>query len=39
MDESGYHELLSDPEMPEIFQEAGLMGRPEGAELVKEHEA
>ncbi len=31
--------LLSDPEMPEIFQEAGLLGRPESAELVKEHEA
>jgi hypothetical protein len=39
MDESGYQELLSDPEMPEIFQAAGLQGRPEGAELVKEHDA
>ena len=39
MDESGYQDLLSDPEMPAIFQEAGLLGRPEGVELIKEHEA
>jgi hypothetical protein len=39
MDESGYQALLSDPEMPAIFEEAGLQGRPEGAELAKEHEA
>jgi hypothetical protein len=32
MDEAGYKNLLSDPEMPPIFQEAGLMGRPETAE-------
>ncbi len=39
MDEAGYQALLSDPEMPAIFQEAGLLGRPEGAELAREHEA
>jgi hypothetical protein len=39
MDEAAYQALLNDPEMPPIFQEAGLLGRPEHAELVKEHEA
>lgn len=32
MDEEAYGSLLSDPEMPEIFQEAGLQGRPQAAE-------
>jgi hypothetical protein len=32
LDEEGYKKLVSDPEMPAIFQEAGLMGRPEMAE-------
>ena len=39
MDESGYQALLNDPDMPAIFEEAGLLGRPEGAELVKELDA
>jgi hypothetical protein len=38
-DEAGYKELLADPEMPGIFAEAGLQGRPETAELAREHEA
>jgi hypothetical protein len=38
-DEEGYGKLLSDPDMPAIFQEAGLQGRPEHAELVREHDA
>jgi hypothetical protein len=38
-DEEGYRNLLSDPEMPAIFQEAGLQGRPETAELAREHDA
>ena len=38
-DEEGYNNLLSDPEMPSIFQEAGLKGKPETAELTREHEA
>jgi hypothetical protein len=38
-DEEGYKNLLSDPEMPAIFQEAGLEGRPQTAELVRQHEA
>ena len=37
LDEEGYKNLLSDPEMPAIFQEAGLEGRPETAELAREH--
>jgi hypothetical protein len=38
-DDEGYGNLLSDPEMPAIFQEAGLQGRPEKAELVRESDA
>jgi hypothetical protein len=38
-DEEGYNNLMSDPEVPAIFQEAGLEGRPEKAQLVAEHEA
>ena len=39
MDEDGYSALLSDPEMPAIFQEAGLQGRPQSAKLAREHDA
>jgi hypothetical protein len=39
LDEEGYNNLMSDPELPAIFQEAGLQGRPEKAELAAEHEA
>jgi hypothetical protein len=38
-DEKGYNELMSDPEVVAIFQEAGLEGKPERAELVREHDA
>jgi hypothetical protein len=38
-DEEGYKNLLSDPEVPAIFQEAGLQGRPELAESAGEHDA
>jgi hypothetical protein len=38
-DEEGYKNLLSDPDMPTIFQEAGLQGRPETAELAREHDS
>jgi hypothetical protein len=38
-DEEGYNNLMSDPEVPAIFQQAGLQGRPEKAELAAEHEA
>ena len=37
-DEEGYEKLLSDPDVPAIFQEAGLQGRPEKAELAREHD-
>jgi hypothetical protein len=38
-DEEGYANLMSDPEVPAIFQEAGLEGRPQMAELAREHDA
>jgi hypothetical protein len=38
-DEEGYKNLTSDPEMPAIFEEAGLKGRPEMAALAREHDA
>jgi hypothetical protein len=37
-DEEGYKSLLSDPEMPAIFQEAGLESRPQTAELARQHD-
>lgn len=36
LDEEGYKNLMSDPELPAIFQEAGLQGRPQSAELAGE---
>lgn len=38
-DEEGYNNLLSNPELPAIFQEAGLQGRPQAAELARQHDA
>jgi hypothetical protein len=38
-DDEGYRNLMSDPEMPAIFQDAGLQGRPQAAELVRQHDA
>jgi quinol monooxygenase YgiN len=38
-DDEGYQNLMADPEVPAIFQEAGLAGRPEKAELAGEHDA
>lgn len=38
-DEEGYNNLLSDPEVPAIFQAAGLKGKPEIAEFAGEHDA
>jgi hypothetical protein len=35
-DEEGYNNLMSDPEMPAIFQEARLQGRPEKAEFARQ---
>lgn len=38
-DAEGFKSLLSDPDMPAIWQEAGLQGKPQTAELVREHDA
>ena len=38
-DEEGFQGLLSDPDMPAIFQEGGVQGRPQKAELAGEYEA
>jgi hypothetical protein len=38
-DDEGFQNLLSDPDMPAIFEEGGLQGRPQKAELVREDEA
>ena len=35
-DEEGYNNLMSDPDMPAIFQEAGLQGRPQAAKPAGE---
>ena len=39
MDEESYQGLLSDPDMPAIFQEAGLQAPPQTAELAGEYDA
>jgi hypothetical protein len=38
VDEEGYDNLMSDPEMPALFQDAGLEGRPQKAELARRHD-
>jgi hypothetical protein len=38
-DEDGYQALLSDPEMPAIFQQAGVEGKPQAAQLARQHDA
>jgi hypothetical protein len=38
-DEEGFQRFLSDPDVPAIFQEGGLPGRPELAQLAREHDA
>ena len=38
-DEEGYGNLVSDPDMPAIFQEGGLQGKPQLAEPVGQHDA
>jgi hypothetical protein len=38
-DEEGFKNFMSDPDLPAIFQEAGLQGKPEMAELVRQHDA
>ena len=38
-DEEGFKNLLSDPDVPAIFQEAGVQGRPQMAEVLRQHES
>ena len=38
-DEEGWQSLVSDPEGAEIFQEAGLLGRPQGAEFIGQYDS
>jgi hypothetical protein len=38
-DEQGWQSFISDPEVPPIFEEGGLQGRPKAAELAREHDA
>jgi hypothetical protein len=38
-DEEGFEKFLSDSEVPAIFQEGGLQGRPQMVEPAREHDA
>jgi hypothetical protein len=38
-DEEGFTNFVSDPDMPAIFEEGGVQGRPQAAEFVREHDA
>jgi hypothetical protein len=38
-DEAGWQSFISDPEVPAIFQDAGMDGRPKAAEFVRPHDA
>jgi len=37
-DAEGWQSFISDPDVPAIFQEAGLIGRPTAAEVVGQYE-
>jgi hypothetical protein len=37
-DEEGFRNFVSDPDVPAILEEGGVQGRPQPAELVREHE-
>jgi hypothetical protein len=37
-DDEGYRNFLSDPDMPAIFEEGGVQGRPQAAEFAREHD-
>jgi hypothetical protein len=37
-DEEGFQNFVSDPDVPAIFQESGLQGRPQMAESAREHD-
>jgi hypothetical protein len=38
-DEEGFTNFVSDPDMPAIFEEGGVQGRPQAADFVREHDA
>ena len=38
-DEEGWQNFISDPDVPAIFQEAGLQGRPQAAQFLRQHDA
>lgn len=38
-DGESWQEFVSDPDVPEIFREGGLQGRPSAAEFVASHDA
>lgn len=38
-DEEGFRSFVSDPDVPAIFQEGGVQGRPQPVELVHEQDA
>jgi hypothetical protein len=38
-DEEGFRNFASDPDMPAIFAEGGVQGRPQTAEFAYQHEA
>ncbi len=38
-DEEGWQSFIADPEVPAIFQEGGLQGKPAAAEFVRAHDS
>jgi hypothetical protein len=38
-DDEGFRNFLSDPDVPAIFEEGGVQGRPQGAELAHAQDA
>ena len=38
-DEEGWQSFISDPEVPPIFQAAGMDGRPKAAEFLRQHDS
>lgn len=37
-DQEGWQNFVSDPEVPAIFQEGGVQGRPQAAEFLRQHD-
>jgi hypothetical protein len=38
-DQAGWQSFIADPDVPAIFQAAGMDGRPKAAEFLREHDA